>query len=104
MSQLFSRKPIADLLPEGEQPLRRVLGAGDLVMLSTRGLGAVSSQSTARPQAGECCDGRRATARPGAGPLSCARVRVRPRALCYRARVADSASRERVCLSSPLAS
>jgi basic amino acid/polyamine antiporter, APA family len=39
-SQLFARKPIADLQPidEGPQALRRVLGAGDLVMLA---IGAV---------------------------------------------------------------
>jgi APA family basic amino acid/polyamine antiporter len=39
MSQLFARKPIADLQPiEGEQSLKRVLGAGDLIMLA---IGAV---------------------------------------------------------------
>ena len=38
MTSLFSRKPIAELLAEGEGGLRRSLGAGDLVMLS---IGAV---------------------------------------------------------------
>ena len=40
MSQLFARKPIADLQPgpEGAHSLRRVLGAGDLIMLA---IGAV---------------------------------------------------------------
>jgi APA family basic amino acid/polyamine antiporter len=38
MNQLFRRKPIADLVPEGAQALKRVLGAGDLVMLA---IGAV---------------------------------------------------------------
>src|SRR5215467_13974471 len=40
MSQLFTRKPIAELQPvtDGPQALRRVLGAGDLVMLA---IGAV---------------------------------------------------------------
>jgi basic amino acid/polyamine antiporter, APA family len=38
MNQLFKRKPIADLLPEGQESLKRVLGAGDLVMLA---IGAV---------------------------------------------------------------
>jgi basic amino acid/polyamine antiporter, APA family len=38
MSQLFSRKPIADLAPDGEHTLKRVLGAGDLIMLA---IGAV---------------------------------------------------------------
>src|SRR5213595_3118037 len=40
LSQLFSRKPIAELLIAGEGPftLKRALGAGDLVML---GIGAV---------------------------------------------------------------
>src|SRR5436305_14074156 len=38
--QLFARKPIAELLVEGESPyaLKRALGAGDLIML---GIGAV---------------------------------------------------------------
>src|SRR5881396_414614 len=40
MSQLFSRKPISELLVEGVSPyaLKRALGAGDLIML---GIGAV---------------------------------------------------------------
>src|SRR5437016_9088854 len=40
MSQLFARKPIAELLVQGESPyaLKRSLGAGDLIML---GIGAV---------------------------------------------------------------
>src|ERR671933_2836901 len=40
MSSLFSRKPIAVLLAEGENPqgLKRALGAGDLIMLA---IGAV---------------------------------------------------------------
>ena len=38
MTQLFRRKPIAELVPEGEHALKRVLGAGDLVMLA---IGAV---------------------------------------------------------------
>src|SRR5438034_3496581 len=40
MSQLFSRKPISELLVEGGSPyaLKRALGAGDLIML---GIGAV---------------------------------------------------------------
>jgi APA family basic amino acid/polyamine antiporter len=38
MSQLFRRKPISELLPEGAHALKRVLGAGDLIMLA---IGAV---------------------------------------------------------------
>src|SRR5436190_884117 len=39
MNQLFRRKPIADLIPDGgEGGLKRVLGAGDLIMLA---IGAV---------------------------------------------------------------
>ncbi|HEX5473650.1 MAG TPA: amino acid permease [Vicinamibacterales bacterium] len=38
MSQLFKRKPIHDLLVEGDQSLKRVMGAGDLIMLA---IGAV---------------------------------------------------------------
>ena len=38
MRHIFKRKPISELLPEGEHGLRRVLGAGDLIMLA---IGAV---------------------------------------------------------------
>ena len=38
MSQLFRRKPIAELMPDDAHTLRRVLGAGDLIMLA---IGAV---------------------------------------------------------------
>ena len=38
MSQLFRRKPIAELVVEGDQALKRVMGAGDLIMLA---IGAV---------------------------------------------------------------
>jgi APA family basic amino acid/polyamine antiporter len=38
MNQLFRRKPIADLLVEGDHSLKRVMGAGDLIMLA---IGAV---------------------------------------------------------------
>jgi APA family basic amino acid/polyamine antiporter len=38
MNQLFRRKPIEELVPEGEHGLKRVLTAGDLVMLA---IGAV---------------------------------------------------------------
>jgi len=51
-SSLFSRKPIAALVAEGENPkgLRRVLGAGDLIMLAIGaviGAGIFSSIGTA---------------------------------------------------------
>jgi APA family basic amino acid/polyamine antiporter len=38
MSQLFRRKPISELLPDDAHALKRVLGAGDLIMLA---IGAV---------------------------------------------------------------
>ena len=38
MNQLFRRKPIAELLPDSEHSLKRVMGAGDLIMLA---IGAV---------------------------------------------------------------
>src|SRR5689334_21358658 len=38
MAQLFRRKPIAELVVEGDQALKRVMGAGDLIMLA---IGAV---------------------------------------------------------------
>ena len=52
MASLFSRKPIGELLADGEQPnaLKRALGAGDLVMLAIGaviGAGIFSSIGTA---------------------------------------------------------
>jgi APA family basic amino acid/polyamine antiporter len=50
MSQLFQRKAISDLLPESGQSLKRVLGAGDLIMLAIGaviGAGIFSSIGTA---------------------------------------------------------
>jgi len=38
MTQLFRRKPISELLPDSEHSLKRVMGAGDLIMLA---IGAV---------------------------------------------------------------
>jgi APA family basic amino acid/polyamine antiporter len=38
MTQIFQRKPISELIPDTEHSLKRVLGAGDLIML---GIGAV---------------------------------------------------------------
>ncbi len=65
MRSLFARKPIADLLAEGENPtgLKRALGAGDLVLLAIGaviGAGIFSAIGTAA--AGE------AGVRSGAGP------------------------------------
>src|SRR5688500_16438514 len=69
MNSLFSRKPISAMLPEGEAGgLKRVLGAGDLVMLAIGaviGAGMFSSIGTAA--AGEIrasCE----VVRYGAGP------------------------------------
>ncbi|HEX7243771.1 MAG TPA: amino acid permease [Longimicrobiaceae bacterium] len=70
MSQLFRRKPIAELLAEGDHPnaLKRELGAGDLIMLAIGaviGAGIFSSIGTAA--AGEILpDGT--VVRLGAGP------------------------------------
>ena len=50
MNQLFQRKPISELLAESKDGLRRVLGAGDLVMLAIGaviGAGIFSSIGTA---------------------------------------------------------
>ena len=70
MSQLFARKPIAELLPaaEGERSLKRVMGAGDLVMLAIGaviGAGIFSSIGTAA--AGEVMASGEVV-RYGAGP------------------------------------
>src|SRR5262245_3153807 len=68
MSQLFSRKPISELLAEGQESLKRVLGPGDLIMLAIGaviGAGIFSSIGTAA--AGEVhANGE--VVRYGAGP------------------------------------
>ncbi|HEU4830532.1 MAG TPA: amino acid permease [Gemmatimonadales bacterium] len=70
MSQLFQRKPIAELVPESDSPhgLKRALGWGDLVMLSIGaviGAGIFSSIGTAA--AGEVLPSGEVV-RYGAGP------------------------------------
>jgi APA family basic amino acid/polyamine antiporter len=69
MNQLFSRKPIADLIPEGgEHGLKRVMGPGDLIMLAIGaviGAGIFSSIGTAA--AGEVLPSGEVV-RYGAGP------------------------------------
>jgi APA family basic amino acid/polyamine antiporter len=68
MNQLFRRKAISDLLPEGAHTLKRVLGAGDLIMLAIGaviGAGIFSSIGTAA--AGEVLPSGEVV-RYGAGP------------------------------------
>jgi basic amino acid/polyamine antiporter, APA family len=68
MNQLFRRKPISELLAEGPHGLRRVLGAGDLIMLAIGaviGAGIFSSIGTAA--AGEVLPNG-TIVRYGAGP------------------------------------
>ncbi len=68
MTQLFTRKPISELLPESGQTLKRVLGAGDLIMLAIGaviGAGIFSSIGTAA--AGEVLPNGEVV-RYGAGP------------------------------------
>jgi APA family basic amino acid/polyamine antiporter len=68
MHQLFRRKPISDLIPENAATLRRVLGAGDLIMLAIGaviGAGIFSSIGTAA--AGETLPSGEIV-RYGAGP------------------------------------
>ena len=68
MSQLFRRKPIADQVVEGDRSLKRVLGAGDLIMLAIGaviGAGIFSSIGTAA--AGEVLPSGEIV-RYGAGP------------------------------------
>jgi basic amino acid/polyamine antiporter, APA family len=68
MTQLFRRKPISELLAEGPHGLRRVLGAGDLIMLAIGaviGAGIFSSIGTAA--AGEVLPNG-TVVRYGAGP------------------------------------
>jgi basic amino acid/polyamine antiporter, APA family len=68
MNQLFQRKPISELMAEGEGTLKRVLGAGDLIMLAIGaviGAGIFSSIGTAA--AGEVTASGEVV-RYGAGP------------------------------------
>jgi APA family basic amino acid/polyamine antiporter len=68
MSQLFQRKPIAAMIPEGESGLKRVIGPGDLIMLAIGaviGAGIFSSIGTAA--AGEVLPSGEIV-RYGAGP------------------------------------
>src|SRR6188768_2382271 len=68
MSQLFARKPITELLAESDKSLKRVLGAGDLIMLAIGaviGAGIFSSIGTAA--AGETLPNGEVV-RYGAGP------------------------------------
>ncbi len=68
MNQLLRRKPISELLVEGEQTLKRVLGPGDLIMLAIGaviGAGIFSSIGTAA--AGETLPSGEIV-RYGAGP------------------------------------
>ncbi|MFL5576448.1 MAG: amino acid permease [Gemmatimonadaceae bacterium] len=70
MASLFSRKPIAELLAEGENPggLRRVLGAGDLIMLAIGAvIGAGIFGSIGSAAAGQV-DAAGNVIRVGAGP------------------------------------
>ena len=68
MTQLFARKPISELLAESDSSLKRVLGAGDLIMLAIGaviGAGIFSSIGTAA--AGEVLPSGEVV-RYGAGP------------------------------------
>src|SRR5688572_5889463 len=68
MNQLFRRKPISDLLAETSESLKRVMGAGDLIMLAIGaviGAGIFSSIGTAA--AGEILPSGEVV-RYGAGP------------------------------------
>jgi basic amino acid/polyamine antiporter, APA family len=68
MSQLFARKPITELLAESDKSLKRVMGAGDLIMLAIGaviGAGIFSSIGTAA--AGEVLPNGEVV-RYGAGP------------------------------------
>src|SRR3954466_8992363 len=68
MDQLFVRKPNSELLPETNQSLKRVIGAGDLIMLAIGaviGAGIFSSIGTAA--AGEVLPNGEIV-RYGAGP------------------------------------
>jgi APA family basic amino acid/polyamine antiporter len=68
MSQLFARKPITELLADSDKALKRVLGAGDLIMLAIGaviGAGIFSSIGTAA--AGEVLPNGEVV-RYGAGP------------------------------------
>src|SRR6476469_10411791 len=70
MASLFSRKPIADLMAEADNPnaLRRVLGSGDLIMLAMGAvIGAGIFGSIGSAAAGQV-DAAGNVIRVGAGP------------------------------------
>src|SRR5207244_12690912 len=70
LRSLFARKPIAELLAEGENPqgLRRALGAGDLIMLAIGAvIGAGIFGSIGSAAAGQV-DAAGNVIRVGAGP------------------------------------
>jgi basic amino acid/polyamine antiporter, APA family len=68
LRQCFARKPIAQLVPEGEGVLRRALGAGDLIMLSIGAvIGAGIFASVGEAAAGQM-DAAGHVIRSGAGP------------------------------------
>ena len=99
MLQIFTRKPISELLPEGEHGLRRVLGAGDLVMLAIGAVigagifGAIGTAAAGQVDA----ERQRRALRGGAGArvlVPAARRRLRAGgALLRRARGDDPAGR-----------
>src|SRR5438876_6666130 len=67
---LFARKPIAELLAEGENPqgLRRALGAGDLIMLAIGAVIGAGSFGSIRSAAAGQVDAAGNVIRVGAGP------------------------------------
>src|ERR1700684_3729399 len=68
VTSCFERKPIAQMVPEGEGVLRRALGAGDLIMLSIGAvIGAGIFSSIGSAAAGEF-DAAGHIVRTGAGP------------------------------------
>src|SRR4029078_4112522 len=99
MNQLFRRKPISELLPDDTHSLKRVLGAGDLIMLAIGAVigagifGAIGTAAAGRARPARLRSQRRRRARSDVmawssvtapGPLSsfhffCSAPRVRSR-------------------------
>jgi basic amino acid/polyamine antiporter, APA family len=78
MSQLFQRKPIAELVAdtEGAQGLKRSLGAGDLIMLAIGAVigagifGAIGTAAAGQIGSPSCCSAARARSQVSATPSS----------------------------------